>query len=155
MLGYDEITATVIIRKRPPWDDEGEDAPWNDYHVSLTRVWFEREAIAVSLGDIGRSAQVAARAQPFHPARIDTWIVKYFNADDTPYVLAIGPRFLISGSIGAARYSFICSSSKSPRESANPKHCEPWPSRIVANVSPGRAKHIAAAIKTALETPAG
>lgn len=29
--------------------------------------------------------------------RLDAWLITYLHADDTPYVRAIGPRFLISG----------------------------------------------------------
>jgi predicted P-loop ATPase len=50
-----------------------------------------------------------ARDNGFHPVReyfeglrwdgtprLDTWLIDYFHADDTPYVRAIGPRWLIS-----------------------------------------------------------
>jgi predicted P-loop ATPase len=109
VLGYDEFAAQSVIRKRPPWGDEAPDAPWTDHHEALVRVWFQREDINAAQGDVGRAVQVAARDNPFHPVReyleslvwdgvprIEQWLISYLHADDTPYMRAIGPRFLIS-----------------------------------------------------------
>jgi predicted P-loop ATPase len=109
VLVYDEFSARVVIRKRPPWGAERSESPWTDHHDSLTRVWFQSEGINPSAGDIGRAVQAAARHRTFHPVRdyfdslvwdgtpgADAWLVTYFHADDTPYVRAIGPRYLIS-----------------------------------------------------------
>lgn len=109
VLGYDEFHAHVVIRKRPPWGDEAPDAVWTDHHDSLVRVWFQHEDINATLGDVGRAVQAAARANAFHPVRdyfnalvwdgtprLDTWLITYFHAEDTPYIRAISPRFLIS-----------------------------------------------------------
>jgi predicted P-loop ATPase len=109
VLAHDEFNARAVIRNPPPWGDEALDTPWTDHHESLTRVWFQREDINAGLGDVGRAVQAAARGNPFHPVReyldalgwdrtprLDTWLVRYWNAADTPYVRAIGPRFMIS-----------------------------------------------------------
>ncbi len=109
VLAYDEFNACVVIRKRPPWGDEPPDAAWTDHHELLARVWFQREDIAASQGDVGRGVQAAARSNSFHPVRdylnalvwdgtprLDTWLITYFHADDTKYTRAIGPRYLIS-----------------------------------------------------------
>jgi predicted P-loop ATPase len=109
VLGYDEFNARVVIRRRLPWGDERSDSPWTDHHDSLTRVWFQSEGINPSAGDVGRAVQTAARHRVFHPVRDyfdslvwdgvprdDTWLIVYFHADDTPYIRAIGPRYLIS-----------------------------------------------------------
>jgi putative DNA primase/helicase len=109
VLGFNEFTAQVVIRQRPPWGEEALDTPWNDHHETLTRRWFQTEDINATLGDVGRAVQAAARANSFHPVRdyfdglvwdgtprLDRWLVTYFHADDTPYVRAIGPRWLMS-----------------------------------------------------------
>ena len=111
VLAFDEFSARVVIRKRPPWGEEEEaaDAPWTDHHESLMRSWFQREKINAAAGDLGRAVQAAARHNPFHPvrdyfdalawdgmSRLDTWLVTYFHAEDNEYVRAIGPRYLIS-----------------------------------------------------------
>jgi hypothetical protein len=109
VLGYDEFNARVVIRKPPPWGRELPDAPWTDHHESLARVWFQNQKISPSAGDVGRAVQAAARHNPFHPVRdyfgslvwdrvprLETWLVTYFHAEDSPYIRAIGPRYLIS-----------------------------------------------------------
>jgi predicted P-loop ATPase len=109
VLAYDEFSARVVIRKRPPWGEEAPDAPWTDHHESLTRVWFQREDIKAAQGDVGRAVQAAARTNPIHPVReyldalvwdetprLDRWLVTYFHAEDSAYIRAVGPRYLIS-----------------------------------------------------------
>jgi predicted P-loop ATPase len=108
-LAYDEFNARVVIRKRPPWGNEEPDAPWTDYHESLSRVWFQNQNINPSSGDVGIAVQTAARHNQFHPVRdhfeclvwdgvprLDTWLIKYFHAPKSDYIRAIGPRYLIS-----------------------------------------------------------
>ena len=109
VLGYNEFAARVVIRKRPSWGTEPPDSPWTDHHDSLVRVWFQTEGINPAAGDVGRAVQAAARHNPFHPVRtyfealvwdgvprLDTWLVAYFHAEDSLYLRAIGPRYLIS-----------------------------------------------------------
>jgi predicted P-loop ATPase len=109
VLAFDEFGAHVVIRERPPWGEEKPDTPWNDHHESLARVWFQKEQINPSAGDVGRAVQTAAKQNPFHPVRqyfdalrwdgvprLETWLISYFHAADTPYIRAIGPRYLIS-----------------------------------------------------------
>src|SRR5262249_11430857 len=111
VLAFDEFNVRVVIRKRPPWGDEPADAPWTDRHETQARVWFQREArINPTLGDVGRAVQTAARHNSFHPVRDyfealkgkwdgvphDDWLPKYFGVEDSPYVRAIGRRWLIS-----------------------------------------------------------
>jgi putative DNA primase/helicase len=109
VLGFDEFRVRVVIRRPPPWGPEASDTPWTDHHESLTRIWFQHEGIFANLGDVGRAVQAAARHNSFHPVRdyfdglvwdgtprLGRWLVTYFHADDTPYVRAIGPRWLMS-----------------------------------------------------------
>jgi hypothetical protein len=110
VLGFDLFASRVLIHKCPPWGPEAPDAPWTDHHESCCRVWFQNEdIIKAGQDDIGRAVQAAARANPFHPVvefldalhwdetpRLDTWLITYFHAQDSPYVRAIGPRYLIS-----------------------------------------------------------
>jgi predicted P-loop ATPase len=109
VLGFNEFTYRVVIRQRPPWGEEAPDAEWNDHHETLVRRWFQTEDIYPNLGDVGRAVLAAARANPIHPvreyldglnwdgvSRLDQWLVTIFHADDTDYVRAVGPRWLIS-----------------------------------------------------------
>jgi putative DNA primase/helicase len=109
VLAFDEFTAQVVIRRIPPWGDEAPDTPWTDHAETQARVWFQRQHIKATLGDVGRAVQAAARLNPFHPVRdyfnallwdgtprLSTWLKTYFRVDDSAYVRAIGPRYLIS-----------------------------------------------------------
>ena len=109
VLGYDEFNARVVIKGRPPFEDEPSDTLWTDHHESQVRVWFLRKGISPSAGDVGRAVQAAARHKPFHPVRgyfdslvwdgvprLESWLPTYFHVEDSEYVRAIGPRYLIS-----------------------------------------------------------
>jgi predicted P-loop ATPase len=110
VLAFDEFGVQVVIRKQPPWGREEPDTPWTDHHDSLTRIWFQQNEVNAGIGDVGRAVQTAAKHNAFHPvrarfealqwdgvSRADTWLIKYFGAEDTPYIRAVGPRWLISG----------------------------------------------------------
>jgi hypothetical protein len=116
VFAHDEFAAQVVIRCRPYWGDEPADAALTDHHETLVRIWFQDQDIAANQGDVGRAIQATARAISFHPVRdflesceraynatlqeatelAETWLIKYFNVEDTPYLRAISPRFLIS-----------------------------------------------------------
>lgn len=109
VLGFDDFNVRVVIRTSPPWGSEAQDTPWSDHHDSQVRIWFQHEGIFANLGDVGRAVQAAARHNSFHPvrdyfngltwdgtARLDTWLQTYFHVEDSDYVKAIGPRWLIS-----------------------------------------------------------
>jgi predicted P-loop ATPase len=109
VLAFDQFNARVVIQKRPYWGDEEAGASWTDHHESLVRVWFQNQDIAANQSDVGRAVQAAARNNLVHPvrsffdsltwdgkARIDSWLIDYLHADDSPYARAVGPRYLIS-----------------------------------------------------------
>jgi putative DNA primase/helicase len=110
VLAFDEFNARVVIRRSPQWGEKTADTPWTDYHESQARVWFQQEAhIDPSAGDLGRAVQAAARHNLFHPVRdyfdalvwdrvprLECWLQTYFHVEDSPYVHAIAPRYLIS-----------------------------------------------------------
>ena len=111
VLGFNEFSAQVVVRKRPYWDDVEPDAVWTDHFETLTRAWFQEQDIPANQGDVGRAIQAAARKNSFHPLRtlldglqpqwdgqrrIDQCLTTYLHTPDTPYARAIGPRFLIS-----------------------------------------------------------
>jgi predicted P-loop ATPase len=108
VLAFDEFAARVIIKRRPPFE-AAPDTPWTDHHESEMRMWFLRNGIKPSAGDVGRAVQAAARHNAFHPvrdyfeslkwdgvSRLDSWLQTFFHVEDSPYVRAIGPRYLIS-----------------------------------------------------------
>jgi predicted P-loop ATPase len=108
VLAFDEFAARVMIKQRPPFI-AAPNTPWTDHRESQTRVWLIQNGINAPAGDVGRAVQAAARFNPFHPVRnffeslvwdgvprLETWLQTYFGVEDSPYVRAIGLRFLIS-----------------------------------------------------------
>ena len=105
---YDEFRSEVIVNKAPPWG--GEPARrWTERDDICAREWFQRHDIAVAAGDVRHAVRTVAQENPDHPVRryltsmvwdgkprLDRWLFDYLGAEDTPYVLAVGPRFLIS-----------------------------------------------------------
>jgi predicted P-loop ATPase len=73
-------------------------------------VWFQADAgVNPSAGDVGRAVQAAAQHNRFHPVRdyfnslvwdrvprLTNWLQTHFHVEDSEYVRAIGPRYLIS-----------------------------------------------------------
>src|SRR5262249_32184346 len=112
-LAYNEFSAQVIIKRTKASSPLGKVAPgtaWVDHHEALARIWFQRKQIYPAMGDVGRAAAAAAKDSPFHPLRslfetdtwdgkprLQTWPQDYLGAEDTPYIRAIAPRYLISG----------------------------------------------------------
>ncbi len=109
VLGFDEFNVRVVIKRRPPWGEEASNTLWTDHHDTQVRVWFQRKGISPSAGDVGRAVQAAARYNSFHPvrnyfeslvwdrvSRLETWLQTHLNVEDSEYVRAIGPRYLIS-----------------------------------------------------------
>ena len=94
--------APAVGRRKPTRRGPTITNPWREYG-------FKRREISPSAGDVGRAVQAAARHNPFHPVRdyfeslvwdgvprLETWLLTYFHVEDSEYVRAIGPRYLIS-----------------------------------------------------------
>ena len=94
--------------------DDPATAPWtdtdlSDRHEARARIWFQRDAyMNLTMGDVGRAISEAAEYNSFHPVRdylkaqvwdgtprLELWLRTYFGVEDSPYVRAIGPRYLI------------------------------------------------------------
>jgi len=108
VLSYNEFAARVVTKKPPPWGGHTLEQ-WTDHHDTLACEWFQEQGIAAPAGTVGRGIQAVARENPFHPVRdylngltwdgsprLDRWLVTYFGVEDSEYVRAIGPRYLIS-----------------------------------------------------------
>jgi predicted P-loop ATPase len=110
VIAFDKFAQQVVIRRPPPWGGPAVDAPWTDDHETRTRIYFQRQyGLKPVLGDTGRVVLRVAHENKFHPVldcleslnwdqtvRTPTWLSRYCGAPDTPYVRAIGQRWLIS-----------------------------------------------------------
>jgi len=108
VLAYDEFSARVVAKQRPPWGDRTKEQ-WADDDDTRACVWFQDQGVPVTVGVVGRGIQTIARENPVHPLRdylnalnwdgtprLDTWLPTYLGVEDSQYVRAVGSRFLIS-----------------------------------------------------------
>jgi predicted P-loop ATPase len=108
VLGYDEFAARVITKRSPYWGGDSQ-TEWDDHHDRLAWEWFQEAGIPAGSGVVGAGIQTVAMENRFHPVRnyldglrwdgqerLDTWPTTYLGAPDTPYVRAVGSRFLTS-----------------------------------------------------------
>jgi predicted P-loop ATPase len=112
VLWHDAFATTTVARKAPPWisgSTEWADTPWADRDDALVANWLQHQEIMVPMSIAGQAVEVVARDRLFHPVRdhldaliwdgtprLDTWLVRYLGAEETPYHRAIGPRWMIS-----------------------------------------------------------
>jgi predicted P-loop ATPase len=108
VLAYDEFAVRVVTKRPPPWADTNVEK-WADDHDTRACAWFQEHGINAVLGIVGRGIQSVAREYPFHPVRdylhalnwdgtprLNRWLTQYFGVETSPYVRAVGDRFLIS-----------------------------------------------------------
>lgn len=84
--------------------------PINDSDLTAIRVYIEKAGMPkVAKGDVPDAVQAVARVNRFHPVRdwldslhhdgkprLDSWLARYFRADDSPLTRAIGRAFLVA-----------------------------------------------------------
>lgn len=112
VLWHNEFATATMARKPPPWIAERtdwQDTPWTDRDDLLVADWMQCQDIMVPASVAGQAVEAVARDRLFHPVReyldaltwdgvlrLDTWLSAYLGAPDTPYIRAVGPRWLIS-----------------------------------------------------------
>lgn len=102
-----EVVATRAFPGRP--DVPAGGIVWTDNCDVLLTNWLQHHGISASIEIVGRAVQAVAEDRRFHPVReyltglkwdgterIDHWLVDHAGAVDSPYVRAVGSRWLIS-----------------------------------------------------------
>jgi predicted P-loop ATPase len=111
VIALDEFAQQIVCRQVPPIHRKSG-SRWSDADVAEVKAWIERAyAIRPTTGDVNDAVIVVARRQAFSSLRdyfdalpeardgesmIDTWLVDFFGAKDTPYTRAVGAKWLIS-----------------------------------------------------------
>jgi predicted P-loop ATPase len=107
-LQYDEFQLKTVICGPLPWNHlRGKD--WTDAHDVCAAEWLQRKGIRVNPDTAGQAAEKVAREHPFNPVhdylnglvwdgtqRLNTWVVDYLGAKDTPYHRAVGAMSMIA-----------------------------------------------------------
>jgi predicted P-loop ATPase len=108
VLAYDEFSLHAVAKKPAPWQTSAG-ANWTDFDDSMTAEWLQLHGILVNSAVAAEAVQTVAKENPFHPVRnyltsltwdqqprVDQWLVDYLGAENTPYIRAIGKRWLVS-----------------------------------------------------------
>ena len=109
VFGFDEFSARVVAVKASWPLKAAAGAVLTDLHESRARIWFQDKGIYPAIGDIGRAIQIVAQDNTFNPLRDhlntlvwdktprgETWLQKICHAEDSPYIRAVGSRWLIA-----------------------------------------------------------
>jgi predicted P-loop ATPase len=117
ILVFDSFTERIMKERCPKWHKHDKPTkefrragPWTDADTILLSMWFERHYDFVPRGEDVRGAILtASRTKAYHPVRdwlksivwdgaprLDKWLVKYGGAVNTPYVRAIGAKWMIA-----------------------------------------------------------
>ena len=109
VVGFNEFSQQVVTRKVAPWGKQAG-TRWTDTDDSLATEWLQKEGrIYVSSTLVAEAVQTVAHEYSFHPVReyldslkwdgiprIDNWLRTYLGCDDSEFVRAVGPRWLVS-----------------------------------------------------------
>jgi len=115
VIAWDAFAEAAVTLREPPM--RYQDRPvryasgeWTEEDSARTASWLASECdLPVSPLVVDQAILTVAHRREIHPVRdylsslawdgeprIDTWLVKYFGAEDTPYTRGIGSRWLIS-----------------------------------------------------------
>lgn len=101
-LGLNELEHNIVARKSLPWREVKGDSQWIDADDAALRFYLERTYGIASKDKIFDAVNVVAGENAFHPVRqyletcvwdgvprLDTLLIDYLGAEDTPYVRAV------------------------------------------------------------------
>ena len=108
LLGLNEFSLYTTIRKPTPWGKAaGEN--WTDIDDIRTAEWLQHHYILVTQQVASAAVQAVAEENKFHPVReylnalkwdgvkrLHVWLPIYLGVNQTPFVEAVGIRWLIS-----------------------------------------------------------
>jgi putative DNA primase/helicase len=108
VLAYNEFSLYVTTKKPAPWQKVGG-GNWTDYDDSRTTEWLQRHDVLVPTPLTAEAVQTVAKENRFHPVRdylnslewdqtprLDNWLSEYLGVEPSPFVAAVGTRWMIS-----------------------------------------------------------
>ena len=109
-IRHDKLLCQTMLTASAPWEEITKRRLWRDRDDREAQIWLQHNGIMVSLDATRDAIQTVAERNPYHPMmnyfneihwdgkpRLDTWLVDYLGAEDSPYIRAIGPCWMISG----------------------------------------------------------
>jgi hypothetical protein len=109
VVGFNSFSQRVVTLSETPWGTSAGTL-WSDVEDSLTTEWLQKEGgIFVSSDVVAEAVQTVAQERQFHPVRkyleglvwdgvrrIDNWLATYLGCQESEFIRAVGPRWLIS-----------------------------------------------------------
>jgi predicted P-loop ATPase len=108
VLAFNEFALRIEAIGAPPWPGATVGL-WTDHEDRLATEWLQHEGILVPVQVASQAVETVAKEHPFHPireyldnltwdgtSRIEGWMSLYLGCDHSPYVSAVGKRWLIS-----------------------------------------------------------
>ena len=117
VLAFDDFDGRVVALKKPPWfevdapaDDKWKPGRLTDTDTTRVRAWLARKhKMVLNETEAYAAINAAAEARVIHPvreylqslkwdgtARLDTWLITFCGAEDTPLIRAISAAWMIS-----------------------------------------------------------
>ncbi|MBF0246835.1 MAG: hypothetical protein HQL36_01985 [Alphaproteobacteria bacterium] len=113
VLAFNEFNLKTLALKPPHWDypiaEDWKPRDWSDHDDIRMSEWLQHQGILVKKDIAGQAVQVVAREISFHPVqayldglkwdetpRLDTWLSYYLGVEDSEYVRAVGPKWMLS-----------------------------------------------------------
>lgn len=104
-VSYDEFAQHYCVDGLPQYGPRLDDDALDELLLLIAREYY----LKIAVQDFRRIVRAAARRNRFHPVRnylaklqwdgrerIDSWLIDYAGADDTPFIRAVGRIFLIA-----------------------------------------------------------
>ncbi len=112
VLGYDEFSLKTVALMPAPWEagtNDWRSRDWKPRDDGLATDWLQHRGIHVGFEVAQKAIEIVAQDRPVHPvrdylnglqwdeqARVDQWATKYLGVEASPYVNAVGRRWLLS-----------------------------------------------------------
>ena len=107
-LALDELSHNIVARESLPWREVKGASLWTDFDDSQFRHYFERYGLS-GKDRLFDAVNIVAQEHTFHPVReyldgcvwdgvprIDTMLIDFFGAEDTPYTRAVTRKTLVA-----------------------------------------------------------
>jgi predicted P-loop ATPase len=109
VLGFNSFSQRVVTLSRTPWGTSAG-ILWSDVDDSLATEWLQQEgSIFVASTVVAEAVRTVAQEHQFHPVRtyleglvwdgvprIGSWLATHLGCQDSEFIRAVGPRWLIS-----------------------------------------------------------
>lgn len=109
VIGFDEFRMQIVFKNEPPFTRSAK-GRWQDSDDTEVCAWLEDNFFSINPSLVNAAILVVAKRNAFNPltdylealqphdgeSSLDTWLIDCFGAPDTPYIRAVGAKWMIS-----------------------------------------------------------